>query len=87
MTHRRSTTQLDLEGPGVSRTGGNEIANAHHAAGGSATEEHSPRTLATMSEVPRLGFLRAINPDVTAEDAYNADLAVTTLQDPDSGYE
>ena len=34
---------------------------------------------------PRLGFLRAINPTITAEDAYNPHLAVTTLQDPDTG--
>lgn len=50
-----------------------------------AAGDHLPRTIATMTEVPRLGFLRAINSDVTAEDAYNAYLAVTTLKDPDTG--
>lgn len=49
------------------------------------TGEHQRATIATMAQVPRLGFLRAINPEVTPEDAYNPHLAVTTLTDPDTG--
>jgi protein-L-isoaspartate(D-aspartate) O-methyltransferase len=50
-----------------------------------AADGHLPGTLATMRAVPRLGFLRAVNPDVTAEDAYDPHLAVTTLKAPDTG--
>lgn len=49
------------------------------------TGEHQRATIATMAQVPRLGFLQAINPEVTPEDAYNPHLAATTLTDPDTG--
>jgi protein-L-isoaspartate(D-aspartate) O-methyltransferase len=50
-----------------------------------ADAEHLPRTIETMRAVPRLAFLRAIDPAVTAEDAYDPELAVTTLKDPATG--
>lgn len=46
---------------------------------------HRPRTIYTMRAIPRLEFLREINPDVTAEDAYDPELAVITLKHPDTG--
>jgi protein-L-isoaspartate(D-aspartate) O-methyltransferase len=46
---------------------------------------HRPRTIDAMRTIRRHGFLRAINPDITAEDAYDPDLAVTTLTDPATG--
>jgi protein-L-isoaspartate(D-aspartate) O-methyltransferase len=50
-----------------------------------AHSPHLPRTIEAMRTIPRHGFLRAINPDISAEDAYDPDLAVTTLTDPSNG--
>jgi protein-L-isoaspartate(D-aspartate) O-methyltransferase len=50
-----------------------------------AHSEHLPRTIEAMRAVPRHGFLHAINPDITMQDAYDPDLAVITLKDPGTG--
>jgi protein-L-isoaspartate(D-aspartate) O-methyltransferase len=50
-----------------------------------ADRPHLPRTVEAIREIPRLGFFRAIDPDVTATDAYDPNLAVVTQTDPDTG--
>jgi protein-L-isoaspartate(D-aspartate) O-methyltransferase len=50
-----------------------------------ADRPHLPRTVEAMREIPRLGFFRAIDPEVTADDAYDPNLAVVTQTDPDTG--